>query len=437
MYQNTLYNKLFLMSSRLTERFPRLGAWLLNLIFLGLLGNQFFIDNCLARDIERLNNTNEFKRILIIGDMNIGDAVNLQASISALRGVFPDAEIHYMIKRIAACIIDGNPDISALLPVFTGAPYPNENDFQSIKQIVMTNHYNVIFNFCPFIKDNLFPPQQPVINCLALALIILRNAKDKTTNNHVAYQSYEFISKLLSSLFDIENKQIFKGVDLTLSDGAIRRALNFLRNNGLPRPTSLILLNPDTSSPFTRIPFQIQVSLLKQIIELPCVALLGSSHTSKRIQSNLLNTMPLSQRNKIIIVPPSMPLDAYAALVDVSNVFITGDTGLLHIAAARKVSKHKDYQFRNKTAILSIFGATPARIYGYDSALPGYMSANQEAPSHAYVAASPCRNITCINKMAKTCKIVRCFQSLDIGRIMRDIKSFLSVAHHHGTTGLY
>ena len=64
--------------------------------------------------------------------------------------------------------------------------------------------------------------------------------------------------------------------------------------------------------------------------------------------------------------------------------------------------------------MLSIFGATPARMSGYDSFQPGYLPADQEAPSWSYTAGSPCRNITCLNKIFKNCRDVRCFDVVDV-----------------------
>ena len=219
-----------------------------------------------------------------------------------------------------------------------------------------------------------------------------------------------------------KRKAPFKGITLTLSDSAIEQARHFLKSNNLFKGDPLICYNPDTSSPFTRVPLGQQVSILTKLAQLPYKILLGAGHTAKDIERSLVGPLSLPQRKKITIIPPSMPLDSYAALIDFSDLFITGDTGLLHIAGAHKVARSKTYTFRNKTAIFSIFGATPARMYGYD-----FFPANQEAPSHVYISESPCRNVTCINKMAKTCKAVNCFQFIDTEKILSDIRSYLSV----------
>jgi hypothetical protein len=125
------------------------------------------------------------------------------------------------------------------------------------------------------------------------------------------------------------------------------------------------------------------------------------------------------------MIPADLPLEVYSALIDFCDVFVSGDKGPLHLAAARRFSRTGKFVFRNRTAVLSLFGATPARMSGYDSFQPGYLPANQDAPSWAYTAGSPCRNITCLNKMYKTCRTIRCFDEVDIEGLARRVGSYL------------
>jgi ADP-heptose:LPS heptosyltransferase len=425
--QETLYRVLFQTFSLLTDRFPHFGARSLNATIFRLVGNQFVIKNGLRKNTERLKRMKNFGSILVIGDLNIGDAVNLQSSISALRDFFPYAEIDYVINRSAFDLIKGNREISHIWPVFTGKPLPNENDLNHMKDIIGKHRYDLILNFCPFLKQNyLLGERDRLINFFSLAPIFIRNENRIAGPNHIVYQTYRILHNLLSSFMAPAKKELFKGVNITISDRAIKQAQNFLTSKVLLRNNPLILYNPDASSRFSRIPFQLQGSIIKQLAQLSVFILLGAGHTAKDIEIRLLNLLPPSKRSKVVLIPPSMPLDSYAALIDFSDVFVTGDTGPLHIAAARKLARSKNYRFRNKTAVFSIFGASSGRVYGYDSNRPGFFPANQEAPSYVYVAKSPCRNITCINKTAKTCKNVRCFQSLDTEKIVLDISSYLS-----------
>jgi len=364
----------------------------------------------------------------VIGDLNIGDAINLQASIYALRDFFPKSEIDYVVSRKVASLLDGSPEISTLYPVFSGNAFPHENDFQLLSQISSSKSYDVIFNFCPFFQNEHFTNNKSkVVSFAYLASTLIRNESQPDMINHIILQAYHFIYSLFLVFTKPAAQRNFIGIDIALSDEAISLAQDFLRRHGLYESLATVFLNPDTSSKFTRIPLSLQIDMLKTLAGSPKVEsiLLGAGHSAQHIEWKILQGIPDKLREKITIVPASMPLDAYAALIDLIDVYITGDTGPLHIAAARKIKASDQTPLRNRTAIYSIFGATPARIYGYDSERSGFFPSNQGAPAHTYVADSPCRNITCINKSEKNCKTVRCFQELDVQRIVRDIESYL------------
>ena len=190
------------------------------------------------------------------------------------------------------------------------------------------------------------------------------------------------------------------------------------------------MLNPDAASPYTRVPFNEQVELLRQLSALAVPVLVAAGHTEANVGVRLRDALPAAQQRGLHIIPATMPLDAWSALIDRADAFVSADTGPLHLGAARKVSRSGSRSFRNRTAIHGIFGATPARMSGYDSTLPGFLPANQDAPSHTYVAGSPCRNITCLNKLYKTCQTVRCFEVTDIDAIGSTIRAEIPTSRH-------
>jgi ADP-heptose:LPS heptosyltransferase len=238
-------------------------------------------------------------------------------------------------------------------------------------------------------------------------------------------QAYSFIRGALAAAGIPVRQGRFAGVRVTLSDDAVKQARQVLSHQSVPARTPVILFNPDASSPFTCIPFRMQVSLLRQLAELPCFILIGAGHTFRNIGVRLIDTLGPASWHNLALVPASLSFDGYAALIDRADAFITADTGLLHIAAARKVSASGRHSFRNATAIFSVFGPTPARMYGYRSDAAGYFPSYQDAPSNTYVAGSFCRNITCINKQEKTCATVRCFDFLNIDKIVLDVQTCL------------
>lgn len=427
MLDNDLSNSFFDFTSKVTTWFPQGGSWFFDHTLIPAVGNPLTRRFTRRHTLHTLQSIKDFQRILVVSDIHIGDAILAGGGVAAFRDFFPNARIDYVVKKYVKCLFEGNPAISNLYPFFTGGQFPNESDLEAVKKLTFENDYDVCLNCCPFIEDGkIFPRGQRVLNMAVQgAPKILMNLTGKTGTCHFMYSTYDLAGEFLPKITGRTPPQPFKGFPVTLSDEAHAKAVSFLKEAKVPRNQRIYFLNPDTASPFNRIPFENQFTLLKGLLALPGHVLLGSGFTAKDIEKQLIEKLTEGEKAKLTVVPKTMDLDAYAALLDFADAFISGDTGPLHIGAARKVSKTGNIHFRNKTYIASVFGATNARMSGYDSTNPLFPPADQDVPSRCYVSESPCRNITCMNKMSKTCKTVRCFEFLDVEKILEDIRAHL------------
>ncbi len=362
--------------------------------------------------------------------MNIGDAIIVSSGVAALREIFPNAEIDLVIKRSMEYLLGGNPDISNLYSIYVGSPFPTENDLFELSKLADSKEYDLIINFSPMVENKIFGKKN-IINFSLMAAELVKNENIEYSINNISFQTYKFIGDIFRDFVPTGFGNSFKGPNIYLSDDAIENAETFLLNHGIFFDYPIIMFNPETSSKFTRIPLDIQINLLKKLTDLQCTILLGAGYIERDLGQNLLNSLSPDKREKIILVPATLKLDVYTALIDFVDVYITGNTGPLHLAAAHKFSRSNSNSLRNKTAVFSIFGSTPSRIYGYDSKTPGFFAANQDAPSRVFIAKSPCRNITCINKSAKTCSKVQCFQSLDLNKIVSEVVNYIETVQKY------
>lgn len=428
MSKENKYKTYFAIASTLTDYFPCTGAKMLNKSIPVLLSNWFVIHKNLQKNIKILRKIQKFENILVISDLNIGDAVNLQASITALRLYFPESTIDYLVNPIAKNIIEGNKEISQVLSFFSGNAKPTEEDNRKLAHLIQTRDYDLILNFCPLFENKIFSTKADrTIHYQLLAANLIKNEQRNETINHITYQAFSFVNLLFSHFFTSVNHHKFTGIQIVLPSFAINQAQAFLKANDLFQKPIQLFFNPDTSSQFTRLPLPLQIKIMNALLGLEEVqsVLLGAGHKAHEIEVQIIRSLPTWKRKKITIIPNTMPIETYAALIDFSDIFISGDTGPLHIASARKLAKSGNYKFRNQTSVLSIFGATPSKIYGYDSNKKGYLPANQNARSCTFVAESICRNITCINKIAKNCKRIRCFDNLNIHEIVQEVQNLL------------
>ncbi|HUI29971.1 MAG TPA: glycosyltransferase family 9 protein [Candidatus Acidoferrales bacterium] len=419
MDRETKFRTFFKLSSVVTDIFPNAGGRFLDAAFKTLLGNRVILNLAAWSTKNVVKKNNGFNSFLFVADLNIGDAVIGSSAVAAMREIFPEAEIDFVIKKSTIDFVRGNPDISNLYPIYEGAPFPTEEDTASLTRLALGKNYDLIVNFSPMIDEKIFGGKN-VVNYAMMAAQLVRNERFRESINNVSYQAYNFIRNAFGDFLPLTNGREFEGARIYLSEDAIEEAEEFLLLQDISEDRPILFFNPDASARFTRIPFDTQRSLLKKLSILQCSILLGSGHVEKHIEHELMYSLPPEVRRNIFIVPSFMSIDVYAALMDYSDIFVTGDTGPLHLAAARKFARRYRKPLRNKTAVFSIFGGTPPRIYGYDSRTPGFFPANQDAPSRTFVAGSPCRNITCINKSAKTCREVRCFDYLNTDEIVSE-----------------
>ncbi len=427
MDKQTQLNAYFRLSSLITDLFPSGGARFLDFFVQRTLGNRVVAGTVKHGARKSLSKARKFRSFLVVGDLNIGDAIIGEGVVYALRQSFPSARIDYVVKKVTEDLLDGNPDVTDLFPVYVGAPFPEDSDIEELTRITRAREYDVIINLSPMIDNRIFG-QKSVLNYTMIASELIRNEGSGNSVNNIVYQAYRFVADAFRAHVPLDPGDKFKGSRVYLSRNAIETAESFLTAHGIDPWSPIVFVNPDASARFTRVPFDIQRNLLKWISTQECTILLGAGHVERYIEHELAYSLSAAERNKIIFVPASFKIDAYTALIDRADVFITGDTGPLHLAAARKYSRESGKDLTNKTAVFSIFGGTPPTIYGYDSVASGFFPANQDAPSRTFVGNAPCRNITCINKMAKTCKEVRCFQELDVKEIYREISSHLQVS---------
>jgi len=406
-----LQKQLFRLSSCLTELFPRSGARALDTALLPILAHPWIEAGFRKRNRAVLDRGGEPGKVLVLSDVHLGDAVMLQGLVGALRDFFPAAEVHYVVSRQARPFLEGHPDVSRLWPLYTGSPLPSESDVAAVRELIAEGGFDLVVNACPsFVPGRPLPERQPVLDFLTHAPRLLRNEYAPTEPNHFLFQSHRFLAELFQERGSPKRPVDVRGARIFLADEAVDAADAFVDSARGCGSASWVLLNPDGASPYTRPPEALLRTLLERMVDGGAFVLVGEGHTDAGVGLRLQEALPPALRARTLSVPATLPAPAYAALLDRVDVFVSGDTGPLHWGAARKVSSTGRRQFWNRTAVFSLFGATPARMSGYDTLEPGFLPAWQDAPSAAFLSHAPCQNITCLNKLHKTCRVARCFE---------------------------
>jgi ADP-heptose:LPS heptosyltransferase len=407
----TLQKSLFSLSSSLTGLFPRAGARWLDTALVPLLGHPWIEGGFRRRNRAVLDRVGELGKVLVLADVHLGDAVMLQGLVLAIRDFFPAAETHYVVSRHSQPFLEGHPDVSRLWPLYTGSPLPSESDLARVRALITYGGFDLVVNACPsFVPGRPLPERGAVLDFLTHAPHLVRNEYAPTEPNHFLFQSHRFLADLFKERWPSQRPDDVRGARVYLGDEAVDAADAFLDSARADRKEPWVMLNPDGASPYTRPPEAFLAALLRRMVAGGAFVLVGEGHTDAGVGNRLQDALPPPFRARTLVVPASLPAPAYAALLDRMDVFVSGDTGPLHWGAARKSSRTGRRLFWNDTTVFALFGATPAHMSGYDSTEPGFLPAWQDAPSAVFLSHAPCRNISCLNKLHKTCRIPRCFE---------------------------
>jgi 3-deoxy-D-manno-octulosonic-acid transferase/heptosyltransferase-1 len=337
--------------------------------------------------------------ILFIKLSAIGDVVQTLPALEAIKRTYPDSDVTWAVEEAAADILDGHPLINRLLvsrrKSWTRMLRNPLTFFQGLGGIVRffselrSTRYDIAIDFQGLFKSGI--------------LIGLARAQRKIGFDHTRELSYLFLNERLPA-YDIEKH-------------ALERYLDVARYLGAKDP-----------SPACTLPIEREISRIKQRIEglkpagRPLVAINPVARWKTKLWSERkfaeLADRLISERNAVIIFTGShedglvnarilammvqnavswageTTLKELAALASLCTVFITTDTGPMHLAAAAG------------TRVVALFGPTaPWRTGPF-------------GPSHVTVRAglicSPCFKRTCDDN-------VRCMEEITVDEVMRNI----------------
>src|ERR1039457_4476881 len=144
----------FAASSRLTEIFPVFGARILDMTFRGIGGSLALRAMFERHNRKIMMRAKAFRRFLVISDIHIGDAVLAQSTLTAIRDFFPDADIDYVINKMVNPIIEGNPDATRIIPLFSNGQFPSPTKIGTLRDMIRKNRYDLVIMLCPFIKHS-------------------------------------------------------------------------------------------------------------------------------------------------------------------------------------------------------------------------------------------------------------------------------------------
>jgi ADP-heptose:LPS heptosyltransferase len=326
-------------------------------------------------------------RFLVMMAMGIGDAVAV--GLSAIDQIIKnepeaDGKIDVVCNDLQADLFSYDPRINSIICIddsFFPALDISSWDRgivlkpEAIKLIhlLRSKHYDGIFpgNTTPFFYLRLHAPIMEIgVLTLFRGYLSLRS------------QSYLPVSqitrKAVNTFFGnrLPKPAVDEEIPLYITSHHIQKAITVIANmkdqaNISGKSCQVVMVAPDTSSFVTRPPTKLLAGGIAGALRRKqhfAVCILPG-YTDRNAAQNLYESLSPDFSGRIFMIPHEPPLSLLetTALIDQAEIFITGDTGTMHLAVAVKKLKEEDSTYfpRNSRKVIVLFGGTNPGVHGY------------------------------------------------------------------------
>lgn len=313
-----------------------------------------------------------FKRILLTRMKYIGDVVLTTPIIKTLRESFPDAHIAYLGDAKAVSLLENNPYLNEIIPF----------DFSKDTFLYQLKMYaKMFFGKYDLTIDLYSNPRSALMTFATRAkvriggdtrgrgkLYTTRISDDGTLKSAIDYH-YQSLKPL-----GIDPK--FYETEIFLSDDEKTEAQSFLSSLGVDLKKRIVVLHPGATWSNKIWLKESFAELIKRLLFSSDINILLSPGPK---DSELMNYLQ-SDHKKRVFTLPLLPVRKLAAILSQSKVFVSNDSGPMHIGVAVG------------TKTIGIFGPEPIEIwFPYDRS-KGHL------PMFKKIFCSPCRTTSCFRQ---------------------------------------
>jgi lipopolysaccharide heptosyltransferase II len=357
-------------------------------------------------------------KILLVRLRQIGDVAFTTPAIAALRERFRDAHITYLVEPAAAPIVSGNPHLNEVIVVPRRGGIGGFLADVSLGRRLRRERYDLAIDFHGGPRASLLTLLSGATRRIGYDIVGRRwmytdvvGRPRELRRRHSVVNQWDLLQRL-----DIPEPTPGRNpIEIPLDRAAAARVAERMAAAGIRPDEDLAVIHVSASSPFRRWPLPSFVETVAALASKPGRRVVVTSGPSEReavlrIVGEARARLPEAARLR---VPDcgDFSLAELRALLDRSAVYIGGDSGPLHLAAATRVP------------IVAIFGPTPSE-----------RSAPWRDPAVSSVAIEvdglPCRPCD-----QRTCEPgdFRCLTRIDAARVIDAAERLLNERARAGT----
>lgn len=327
-------------------------------------------------------------RFLITLAAGIGDAVVV--GLSAIDQIVendPEAygTIDVLCNSLQSQIFEEDPRINRIIQTdtlfFAGSSvtqWPRaiilDNEARQITHFLQKRHYEAVFPsiMAPGLYWALHAYMMyPNLVKLVRDLLIRRAPSDVPV--------YKMVRQTVNRYFrkDIPPSALSDEIPLYVGTRHIQQAITVIEHLKQASPlqearAQVLLVAADSNSQVTRPPTHLlAAALVAALRRYNClIVFILPSYSDTTATENLKSALGPGVAERVFTLPaePRPSLLELAALIDQADLFVTGDTGVMHLAAATKRVRQAGagpYAPRNSAKIVALFGGSNPDVWGY------------------------------------------------------------------------
>lgn len=277
---------------------------------------------------------NDINKILIIKVGSVGDVVRALPALSSVARIFPKAKIDFMISDRHVNLIEPCPFINEIINYNVEKSSSNHFDFLKFGMMIRKRKYDMVLNLQNTRRFDL--------------LATISGAREKTdlTRHDRPIKGVEAGFKILETV-GIKPKRRYSEFWYTEEDHAF--AAKFLADCGIKPRTRIAGLCPGGAWVSKQWPLQYYTELANRLYETTGASIIvfggpGEEARAEEIKKNALAP--------VYIATGKTTLRQAARIISECSIFVSNDTGLMHIAAHVNVPT------------VGIFGSTNPNFHG-------------------------------------------------------------------------
>ncbi len=336
---------------------------------------------------------------LVVSTTGIGDTLWGTPAIKALRETFPDAYICVLTNPAGFEVLKGNPDIDDILIFIQGS----FGYLSCIGLLTQLRKKNIATAFIFHSSDRIIWPLcffSGAVNIIGIegqskGLDFILTKTIKLQDN------IHGIETRLRLVKQVGAKNASRTISIYLADREREAAVRFMESNGIKKENSSIIgFQPGAQKPFKCWPQENFIEAGNILVKSLGCKIIVTGDSSERelvdeIASGIKGAVPAAGK---------LSIRETAAIIEKMNLFITNDTGPMHIA------------FALKTPTIALFSPTDPRLCG---------------PHHADRVAIISKPITCNPCTGKKCLNPVCMEQIEVKEVVESAKVMLRRYNAH------